>query len=164
MIRKWLLTLSLIGLLLSLGAWAASYRPVLYTLVGEGADPYLFYLGLEYGTTHVAIWDHLRPGNPAVGRRPRGVLMIGEPTIQYELYQSWLPRGRWTTGLAWVHLPLWIPSALFSLVLWRCYAPIRRDRKRRRLGLCLTCGYDLRGSTERCPECGKPFEKPQSLI
>ena len=47
-----------------------------------------------------------------------------------------------------------IPPVFFGVVFWIFYAPLRRRRKRERLGLCLSCGYDLRASRDRCPECG----------
>jgi len=38
-----------------------------------------------------------------------------------------------------------------------CVMGIRRlhiSRQRKRCGLCVSCGYDLRESKDRCPECG----------
>ena len=57
-----------------------------------------------------------------------------------------------------VYLPMWFLQVLSSLPLgydvgrtgWR----LMRRRRSVRLGLCPTCGYDLRASKERCPECG----------
>ena len=52
-----------------------------------------------------------------------------------------------------VDVPYWALCAVFgsSLVVQRGYC---RSRKRRHAGRCPTCGYDLRASPERCPECG----------
>jgi hypothetical protein len=54
-------------------------------------------------------------------------------------------------------LPFWFPLLLLSLLPMIQTVRIRkavRVRKRRRLGLCLQCGYDLRSSSDICPECG----------
>ncbi|MBU0717865.1 MAG: hypothetical protein KJ749_06410, partial [Planctomycetes bacterium] len=63
-------------------------------------------------------------------------------------------------SMLFLELPLWgltvVLGAYPTGVLYR--GPIRRWRRRRR-GLCLKCGYDLRLLTEpRCPECANPFD------
>jgi hypothetical protein len=62
---------------------------------------------------------------------------------------------------AMITLPHWRLATMFAapLLIW----PLRRFRRRRiigrrrRLGLCEACGYNLLGSSGRRPECGKCF-------
>jgi hypothetical protein len=53
-----------------------------------------------------------------------------------------------------IQFPLW-PVIALSLPLPSVWMLRRRRQMRReREGLCLICGYDLRATPDRCPECG----------
>ena len=62
----------------------------------------------------------------------------------------------WSIGI-----PPWFPITVLGVLWWFADRPIRKQnlrRKRKKLGLCVMCGYDLRGSKGCCPECGTEFE------
>lgn len=48
----------------------------------------------------------------------------------------------------------WLPALTFAVLPTVWLVRHRRRARRLRAGLCSACGYDLRASPERCPECG----------
>ncbi len=146
MIRKTLTILSLIGLLLSVGAWGVSYFLIYYQGTQNEME-------LVLG---VFEWLH-RPLNSQIsGWHVEGLVPPKYLEIKYVF-----PRFRWVgsgSSLMWrATIPLWIPTLFFAIMSWVMHAPVHRRRKRKKLGLCLKCGYDLRASKGRCPECGEEF-------
>jgi hypothetical protein len=56
------------------------------------------------------------------------------------------------TDTRFVALPYWLVMSAGAIPLYLCVSP--RLRRSKRLGLCSACGYDLRATLDRCPECG----------
>jgi hypothetical protein len=90
---------------------------------------------LPAGFTHYALQPPLDPefiGSP----------WLIEPDSSYLLrLPCW-----WTCMLSGVALAVW--TVVLSRRRWQRW-------RRRTRGLCVECGYDLRATPERCPECGK---------
>jgi hypothetical protein len=57
-----------------------------------------------------------------------------------------------------IGIPLWLCSIVFAYLAIR----LLRTPKLPTPGLCSTCGYDLRATPDRCPECGTIAAKAPS--
>lgn len=85
----------------------------------------------------------------------------GLPISCFHLPPYGVSPRRWELNIA----TFMIDTAFWTLVVWPFAAMIRwissvigNPRKETTTGLCIKCGYDLRGLREqRCPECGTPF-------
>src|SRR5579862_5983019 len=56
-----------------------------------------------------------------------------------------------------VIFPFWFVGAMFAILpgIWM----VRILRRPRRSGVCPKCGYDVRATPDRCPECGSVLKK-----
>ena len=149
MLRKTLTILSLIGLLISVTAlvtswWRIKYRGVVwYGSVWDSNASFTW-----FGSHSELNRGLSNPSGYSMGLTVRGYRGIRGVTSWWAYYVKRSPFS--------VRLPLMYPIAFFAVASIALLGPIGRyrRRKRKKLGLCLRCGYDLRASKDRCPECG----------
>jgi hypothetical protein len=85
---------------------------------------------------------HLYPGTKRIPWRPE--------YREVRFTRDW---EKWELAAPWWLLFLFT----IALPLWGSAAAVRRKRRSGRHA-CVQCGYDLRASSGRCPECGRRFE------
>ena len=158
-----LTVLSLLLCLASAGLWVRGYWRE--DSLGRRRAARTGAAGLDFGAVSggggVMIFSYDRlSGFPWTG--PDGwyrVTFAGRPVLYAG---GWLP-NRWGFGLVsdldsrghWrgITFPAWLPTALFALLPTARVALFIRRRRRHRDGCCRKCGYDLRATPDRCPEC-----------
>jgi len=97
-------------------------------------------------------------------RGPQYVRMGGRPfpanwwqTLQFgwgSQTSPMQPRFGGTRTMWHARVPYWFLSLLLALLPAYCVRRWLRARRRRAAGQCPICGYDLRATRDRCPECG----------
>jgi len=135
--------------------------------IGRPLDVYLTTYSAECTRCGYIVTPDRRHGPSCSSRRvhvrrilsPRENWRIRLPGFELE---SLTPES--AASLHSLRLNLGYPFVIFGLPLFIWSRRARILSKRRRLGLCLYCGYDLRGLPEpRCPECGKACEEGSPL-
>jgi hypothetical protein len=90
-----------------------------------------------------------------------GKLVVGwQPVAPYrpawagQVQRRGVRYTRWSDGSGEVEVPLWTVAALFAAAAIATRLLARRTGRRVADGHCVGCGYDLRATPGRCPECG----------
>jgi hypothetical protein len=60
-------------------------------------------------------------------------------------------------------IPFWFLLLLVLVLLAASLYILCRHRRRKAAGHCLNCGYDLRESKDKCPECGSSIPVPSQV-
>jgi hypothetical protein len=70
--------------------------------------------------------------------------------------QRWRQQSPQFQADVWImKFPHWLPALCFAACPAGWFVRRRKRHAHARVGLCSSCGYDLRTTPDRCPECGR---------
>jgi hypothetical protein len=107
-----------------------------------------------WGVSNAPGFYHIR-GETRWIRGPIGSAHLGW-SYGRESGQTWYsgdPGETWINDITEFRIPLWFVAAMLATPPMIHFARLLLRRKWEQ-GTCRACGYDLRASIERCPECG----------
>jgi len=136
------------------------------------SDSGLLLIGVE--TYTVLDRSQTQSGFARLGTMKRGVTIqsTAHPAIWFDGHGFWADEYvDWQAGYinreCFVRFPWWVVNLAMAIIVTPGFVLIWRERRRRwRIGrgLCVECGYDLRASPQRCPECGWERSQGAALI
>lgn len=86
---------------------------------------------------------------------PRADCLDVKPLGGYHPMSSYsLPRIEWVLSGCYLFQSFWFLMLIDQRIV--AAARKRSQAQKRNRGLCVACGYDLRATPDRCPECGTP--------
>ena len=165
--------LSLLLCAATVAAWVESYSIQRELIWNSTID---FDLVSNHGLFRVARWDWFARNGGKWHRQPYNEVGVfscetrsytGGDAVSPAQGPSWRvgfgedhhPFGDGVEQRHWVTLPYWFLACALgacpALRAWRIMHNARRVPGSR----CRTCGYDLRATPDRCPECGTPVVK-----
>lgn len=133
--------------------WPQKVHPTMTINPGPGRIAYPFW-DTATGNTP---WSLMQPWiglGIRGGSGTVGFLSSNGVAVQVPAGTRWTYTGTVAARFRYVSAPHGLPFSVALLTALWSIAKLRKNRLRLRRGLCAVCGYDLRASSGRCPECG----------